>query len=149
MEDDKKYIRDKRSTVPSSKAVSKVMSRNRGKDTKPELLLRKLLWKNGLRGYRIHPKKIPGKPDVCFVSRKIAIFINGCFWHRCPYCKYELPKHNKQFWESKFDKNVIRDKEKIKQLKRMGWKVVIVWECQLKKNKLDKTLNSVINKIVY
>ena len=137
MADKKIYIRDKRSPVPSSEIVSKVMSRNKAKDTKPELLLRKSLWKKGLRGYRIHPKTIPGKPDVCFISRKIAIFINGCFWHRCPYCNYE------------FNKNVIRDKEKTKQLKRMGWKVFTVWECQLKKKKLEKTLNSIIHKIEF
>lgn len=74
MADKKIYIRDKRSPTPSSENVSKLMSSNKGKDTKPELLLRKLLWKNGLKGYRIHPKKIPGKPDVCFTSNKIVIF---------------------------------------------------------------------------
>lgn len=149
MADKKIYVRDKRSPTPSSENVSKVMSSNKGKDTKPELLLRKLLWKNGLRGYRIHPKKIPGKPDVCFISRKVAIFINGCFWHRCPYCNYKLPKQNKQFWENKFSNNVRRDKEKIMQLKKMKWKVITVWECQLKKHKVDKTLNSIIRKIGY
>lgn len=149
MADKKIYVRDKRSPTPSSENVSKVMSSNKGKDTKPELLLRKLLWKNGLRGYRIHPKKIAGKPDVCFISRKVAIFINGCFWHRCPYCNYKLPKQNKHFWENKFSNNVRRDKEKIIQLKKMKWKVITVWECQLKKHKVDKTLNSIIRKIGY
>ncbi|MGG9971045.1 very short patch repair endonuclease [Ferruginibacter sp. SUN002] len=149
MADKKKYVRDKRSPTPSSENVSKVMSNNKGKDTKPELLLRTLLWKNGIRGYRIHPKKIPGKPDVCFISRKVAVFINGCFWHRCTYCNYKLPKQNKQFWENKFSNNVRRDKEKIMQLKKMKWKVINVWECQLKKHKVDKTLNSIIRKIGY
>lgn len=147
MEDNKQYIRDKRSPPPLNKGISKVMSKNKGKDTKPELILRKLLWKNGIKGYRIHPKKIPGKPDICFVSIKIAIFINGCFWHRCPYCKLELPKHNNEFWKNKFDRNVKRDKEKISQLKRMDWQVITVWECQLKKEKIDTTLSSVIDKI--
>lgn len=149
MADKKIYIRDKRSPTPSSGNVSKLMSSNKGKNTKPELLLRKLLWKNGLKGYRIHPKKLPGKPDVCFISRKVAIFINGCFWHRCPYCNYELPIHNKHFWENKFNNNVRRDKEKILQLKKMKWKVITVWECQLKKYKIDKTLNTIIRKIGY
>ena len=149
MEDHKKYIRDKRSPVPSSEAASKVMSKNRGKNTKPELLLRKSLWNKGIRGYRIHPKHIPGKPDICFTSRKVAIFINGCFWHRCPCCNYELPKHNKHFWENKFSNNVRRDREKIMQLKKMKWKVITVWECQLKKHKIDKTLNTIIRKIGY
>lgn len=147
MADKKIYIRDKRSPVPSSEIVSKVMSRNKAKDTKPELLLRKSLWKKGFRGYRIHPKNIPGKPDVCFISRKIAIFINGCFWHRCPHCNFKLPTHNKQFWDNKFNKNMIRDMEKIKQLTKMGWKVFTVWECQLKKKKLEKTMDSLINNI--
>ncbi len=147
MADKKIYKRDKRSPIPSSENVSKVMSSNKGKDTKPELFLRKLLWKNGLRGYRIHPKNIPGKPDVCFTSRKVALFINGCFWHRCPYCNYDLPRHNKLFWENKFNKNVNRDKVKIRQLKNMNWNVITVWECQLRKNKLEKTLNSIISKI--
>jgi DNA mismatch endonuclease (patch repair protein) len=147
MSDKKIYIRDKRSPLPSSEVVSKVMSRNKGKDTKPELLLRKLLWKNGLRGYRVHPKNIPGKPDVCFVSRKIAIFINGCFWHRCPYCNYQLPKHNRQFWKNKFNRNVIRDEEKIRQLKMSKWKVITIWECELKKNKREKTFDSLMRKI--
>lgn len=144
MADKKIYIRDKRSPTPLSENVSKLMSSNKGKDTKPELLLRKLLWKNGLRGYRIHPKNIPGRPDICFTSKKIAIFVNGCFWHRCPYCNYDLPKHNTSFWRDKFDKNVARDKEKIRQLKNLKWKVIIVWECQLKKRKLDNTQNRIL-----
>jgi len=95
----------------------------------------------------MHPKNIPGKPDIAFISRKIAIFINGCFWHRCPNCNYGLPKHNRQFWEDKFNKNIIRDKKKIEQLKEMGWIVITVWECQLKKDILEKTVNSLFKKI--
>ena len=149
MEEVKNYIRDKRSPVPFSGNVSKVMSSNRGKNTKPELLLRKLLCNNGIRGYRIHPKNIPGRPDICFISLKLAIFINGCFWHRCPICNYKLPKHNTLFWETKFSNNVSRDREKIIQLKKMKWKIITVWECMLKKDKVDKTLNSIIRKIRY
>jgi len=147
MADKKNYTRDKRSPLPSSEAVSNIMSRNKAKNTKPELILRKSLWKYGLKGYRMHPKNIPGKPDIAFISRKIAIFINGCFWHRCPNCNYGLPKHNRQFWEDKFNKNIIRDKKKIEQLKEMGWIVITVWECQLKKDILEKTVNSLFKKI--
>ena len=77
----KEYIRDGRSPVPKKEATSKVMSANKGKDTNPELLLRKELWKNNIKGYRLHWKKVPGSPDIAFPKKKLAIFINGCFWH--------------------------------------------------------------------
>jgi DNA mismatch endonuclease, patch repair protein len=144
---DKMYKRDKRSPPPANESVSKVMSRNKGRNTKPELLLRKLLWNNGFKGYRIHSKGIPGKPDISFISRKVAIFINGCFWHRCPYCNNKLPIHNRAFWENKFFHNRKRDKENILQLKKLKWRVIVVWECELKKEKLEKTLYSIVLKI--
>ena len=81
------------------------MSANRAKDTKPELLLRQALWQSGHRGYRLHHKKIPGRPDITFVGKKVAIFVHGCFWHRCPKCAYTLPKNNTAFWQAKFDRN--------------------------------------------
>ena len=93
------YIRDKRSPLPKSEAVSRVMSANRAKNTKPEIILRKALWSADLRGYRLHPKNIPGRPDIAFTSKKLAIFVMGCFWHRCPKCGYPLPKNNQQFWK--------------------------------------------------
>lgn len=127
-----KYIRDKRSPKPLSEKVSRTMSANKAKGTKPELQLRKVLWSNGLRGYRCNLKTVPGKPDIAFPKRKIAIFINGCFWHRCPLCKLKLPKSNKIFWVNKFKANKKRDKAKEKELIRQGWKVVTFWECQLK-----------------
>jgi DNA mismatch endonuclease (patch repair protein) len=77
------YVRDKRSPVPKNEAVSRVMSANRAKNTKPELLLRKALWQAGARGYRLHYKRVPGRPDISFVSKKVAIFVNGCYWRRC------------------------------------------------------------------
>jgi len=128
------YIRDGRAPVPQSENTSKVMSANKGKDTKPELLLRKELRDINLIGYRIHWKKAPGRPDIAYPGRKIAIFVNGCFWHRCPYCKPSLPKSNIEFWENKFERNKNRDKEKIKKLENQGWKVFVFWECKIKEN---------------
>ncbi len=138
------YIRDKRSPSPKSESVSKVMSSNRHKNSIPELFLRKGLWKLGLKGYRLHYKLIPGRPDITFVSKKIAIFVNGCFWHRCPYCNYSLPKSNTIFWGNKFDKNIKRDKEKIEQLKKMNWNVIVIWECQIKKD-IENCLKEIVN----
>ena len=102
----KTYIRDKRSPVPLNANVSRVMSSNKAKNTKPELRLRKALYAGGVRGYRINWKKVPGKPDIAFPGRKISIFINGCYWHRCPYCKLSLPKTNTEFWKEKFSDEI-------------------------------------------
>ena len=139
------YSRDKRSPVPKSDVVSRVMSGNKAKDTKPEILLRKALWNIGLRGYRVHDRSLPGRPDIAFSKQKLAVFVNGCFWHRCPYCKYQLPKNNTEFWKDKFEKNVLRDRAKIDLLKKMGWKTLTIWECELKRD-IQKQLVR-INKI--
>jgi DNA mismatch endonuclease (patch repair protein) len=128
------YKRDKRSPKPKNESTSKVMSANKHKNTKPEIMLRRALYAKGLRGYRIHSKQLPGKPDIAFISKKIAVFINGCFWHRCPHCNYSLPKNNTQFWKEKFEKNIQRDEKKKDNLESIGWQVVTVWECELKKN---------------
>lgn len=126
------YVRDKRSPTPKSEAVSRVMSANRAKNTSPELTLRRALWQLRFRGYRLHPKNVPGRPDIAYTTRKLAIFVNGCFWHRCPKCAYKLPKTNRKFWKQKFDRNIERDARKQKDLLRSGWKVILVWECDLK-----------------
>jgi DNA mismatch endonuclease (patch repair protein) len=130
----KNYIRDKRSPKPKNDTISRVMSANKAKNTKPEMLLRSALWKAGLRGYRVHNKNLPGRPDISFTTKKIALFVNGCFWHRCPYCSYSLPKHNSNFWKDKFDKNIARDKRKVKELEDNGWRVITIWECKVNKN---------------
>jgi len=109
------------------------MSAIRAKNTKPELILRKALWKSGIRGYRLHWKKAPGRPDICFPSKKIAIFVHGCFWHKCPYCKPSSPKSHILFWINKFKSNEQRDKIKLKELKQAGWKTMVIWECHIKK----------------
>jgi DNA mismatch endonuclease (patch repair protein) len=127
-----KYLRDGRAPVPISENISKVMSSNRGKDTKPELILRKTLREIGIPGYRLHWKNAPGRPDIVYPGNKIAIFVNGCYWHRCPNCNLPLPKSNIDFWMNKFKKNKIRDKTKKEKLKEAGWKVFVFWECEIK-----------------
>lgn len=135
----REYSRDKRSPTPSSEQTSITMSKIRAKNTKPELKVRKILWDNGFRGYRITPKTLPGKPDICFIGKKIAIFINGCFWHRCPNCNLSLPKNNTEFWQNKFSKNIERDIRKKNDLENLGFKVFTIWECMLK-NKTDEEI---------
>ncbi len=118
--------------LTAQEKVSRYMRGNKSKNTKPELMLRKALWHEGLRGYRVHWPKAPGKPDVCYPSRKLAIFIHGCFWHQCPYCKPPQPKTNVDFWQRKFENNIKRD-VKYKQLYReAGWQRIVIWECQLR-----------------
>jgi len=130
----KKYLRDGRAPVPGKESISKVMSANKAKNTRPEIILRKALWKQGLKGYRLHPKNIPGKPDVTFSKKKIAVFVNGCFWHRCPYCKLNLPNSKREFWSKKFETNIKRDKKKIRELRKIGWRTFTIWECEINNN---------------
>lgn len=134
---DKNFIRDGRSPIPKTQVTSRVMSANKAKNTKPEMVFRKALWAKNIKGYRLHLKNVPGKPDIVFPIIKLAIFINGCFWHRCPICKLPTPKSNSVFWNDKFERNVQRDKMKIKLLKQANWKVVVVWECEIKRS-LDR-----------
>jgi len=108
------------------------MRGNRPEDTGPERALRVLLQNAGLRGYRLHWKKAPGRPDVAYPGRKVAIFVNGCFWHRCPRCQPPVPKSNSEFWVRKFQLNKERDQRKQTELERAGWTVLTVWECELK-----------------
>jgi DNA mismatch endonuclease (patch repair protein) len=126
------YLRDGRAPIPYNENISKVMSANKGKNTSPELRLRRELWNQGLKGYRLQWKKVPGKPDIAFPGKKIAIFVNGCFWHRCPICSPSSPKTNVEFWKIKFEKNIERDRRKQVELEEIGWTVIVIWECQLK-----------------
>jgi DNA mismatch endonuclease, patch repair protein len=144
MEKEREYKRDKRSPVPSSSTVSKIMSSVKSKNTKPEILFRRYLYQNGIRGYRLNYKKLQGKPDVVFIRKRVAIFINGCFWHRCPNCNFPMPKSNTTFWKDKFEKNIQRDKIKNEILQELGWKVVTIWECEIN-NMLDEAATSIIN----
>jgi len=134
MSTSKNYVRDGRAPIPTSEATSQIMSRVRARNTTPEIMFRKELREQDLTRFRLHPKALPGRPDICFDSEKLAIFINGCFWHRCPYCKPSMPKTHKAFWSKKFAANVARDKKKRAELKKLGIKSVVFWECQIKKN---------------
>ena len=130
----KEYLRDGRAPIPKSENISRVMSANKSKSTKPEIVLRMAFRENGILGYRLNWKKVHGTPDIAFPKKKIAIFINGCFWHRCPNCNYPLPKTNTLFWNNKFSKNIDRDQRNIDALENLDWQVFIVWECEIKKN---------------
>ena len=141
-----RYIRDGRAPIPENENISRVMSANKGKNTKPEIALRNALYQNGLRGYRLHWKKAPGRPDISYPGKKIAIFVNGCYWHRCPYCDPSDPKTNVEFWLEKFLKNKERDKRKQAILESQGWKVLVIWECQIRSDLIHYV--SIIDKIV-
>jgi|ERR1035441_2122493 DNA mismatch endonuclease (patch repair protein) len=118
----------------SKEKRSEVMSKIRSKNTKPEKLLRSLLHKSGYR-FRIHKKDLPGKPDVVLTKYKTVIFVHGCFWHSHKKCQEgKIPKTNVKFWTDKLQKNILRDREHSRKLKKDGWKVITVWECELEKN---------------
>lgn len=123
------------------------MSRIRGKDTKPEELVRKYLFSKGFR-YRKNDSRLPGKPDIVLPKYKMAIFVNGCFWHGHEGCRYFVwPKNNAEFWKVKISGNIDRDKKNYGQLEELGWKVIIVWECELKKSLRDERLSALISEI--
>lgn len=124
---------------------SEIMSRIKGKDTKPEMLVRKALHAAGFR-YRLHDKSLPGKPDIVLPSRKTVIFVNGCFWHGHETC-YREPKSNKDFWVPKISRNMQRDSEKSEALRHAGWRVVVVWECELKPKAIQGTIDKLISDI--
>lgn len=108
------------------------MSRIKGKDTKPEIILRSLLHKAGFR-FRLHSTELPGKPDIVLKRYKTVIFLHGCFWHRHKNCKFAyFPKSKVDFWTKKFDSNIQRDRKVSNQLKKLGWRQMVVWECEIK-----------------
>jgi DNA mismatch endonuclease (patch repair protein) len=118
------------------------MSRIKGKDTKPEMIVRKYLFSKGFR-YRLHDKKLPGKPDIVLKKYKTAIFINGCFWHGHMDCRYfVVPKTRTEWWLDKINKNISNDNINIGKLLQAGWKVIIIWECELKSSTKGPTLLS-------
>jgi DNA mismatch endonuclease, patch repair protein len=123
--------------VMSKEQRSRCMSRIRGKDTKPEITVRKALWGRGHR-YRLQ-YELPGRPDFVFVQAKVAVFIDGCFWHRCPK-HFVRPKSNRAFWLRKLNGNVIRDRKINRELKKLGWEVVRCWEHQVEKSCRDVVL---------
>jgi DNA mismatch endonuclease, patch repair protein len=120
---------------------SRIMSSIRSRDTGPEMILRKALFADGYR-FRVDFKGLPGRPDIVFTERKIAIFVNGCFWHRhgCP--KSSIPKTRSAFWEEKFRRNVNRDAKNYQELEHLGWSVAVIWECEIA-SKFDLVLNRI------
>ena len=121
------------------------MSHIRSKNTKPQIIVRHELFRRGYR-YRINVSKLPGKPDNVLPKYKTVIFINGCFWHGHEGCKhFVLPKSNVEYWESKILRNHQRDKETILKLQQLGWKVVIIWECEINKSQLLQTINQIVS----
>lgn len=126
--------------VHSKKIRSYNMSRILSKNTNPEILLRSYLRDKGITGYRIH-YPVTGKPDVAFPSKKIAIFVNGCFWHGHKCKSNHLPKSNIKFWTDKITENKKRDSKVSAKLKLLGWKVITIWECQFNDLKLNKIIN--------
>jgi DNA mismatch endonuclease, patch repair protein len=107
-----------------------MMSGIRGKNTKPEVRVRSYLHRAGFR-FRLHPRGLPGRPDLVLPRYRTAVFIHGCFWHRHPGCRFAYtPKSNLPFWQKKFDENVARDLVKARELRSQGWRVRVIWECQ-------------------
>ncbi len=112
---------------------SRCMAAIRGKDTKPEMIVRKYLFSKGLR-FRVQVRKLPGNPDIVLPKYKTVIFVNGCFWHGHVGCRYyRLPKSNVEFWKEKIERNIARDLRNEEELKALGWRVIRVWECDIKK----------------
>ena len=131
----------------SKETRSYVMSRIRGKDTKPEILVRKYLFSKGLR-FRKNDKRCPGSPDVVLPKYNTMVFVHGCFWHLHDGCKYaKMPKSNVDYWKKKLYGNRERYERNRKKLEGMGWKVITVWECELKKDKRKQTLERLYMKI--
>lgn len=123
------------------------MSQVKGKNTKPELIVRKFLHANGYR-YRLHVKDLPGKPDVVLPKYKTVIFVHGCFWHGHTGCKYAtVPKTRTDWWLNKINTNKANDKKAMKILEDNGWKVITIWECDLKKDKVTDTLKELLHQL--
>ena len=133
--------------VHNKKTRSYNMSRIKGKNTKPEEIVRKYLFSQGFR-YRKNDKRLPGKPDIVLPKYKTVVFVNGCFWHKHEGCKYFVwPKTNVEFWKQKIDSNIVRDKKQYEELQNDGWYIIIVWECELKKKQKSETLERLADKI--
>ena len=126
-----------------------IMSKISGKETKPEVLVRKYLFSKGFR-YRKNDKRFPGKPDVVLPKYKTIIFVHGCFWHNHKGCKAsKLPESNRDFWGGKIDDNVKRDWKHRNELKKLGWKVIVVWQCEINvKTKREKRLGRLVKQII-
>ena len=132
----------------SKEKRSYIMSRIRGKDTKPKILVRSYLFSRGLR-FRKKDRRYPGSPDIVLPKYNTIVFVHGCFWHLHEGCKYaKMPKSNVEFWENKLYGNRERDRRNQKELEDMGWNVITVWECELKKDSMEHTLEDLYKRII-
>lgn len=123
------------------------MSRIRSTNTKPEMLVRKFLFAQGCR-YKLHDATLPGKPDIVLPKYKTVIFVHGCFWHGHNNCKYyKVPQTRTDWWLNKINTNNVNDAKTVKALKKDGWKIITLWECDLKPEKVDKTLHTLLKKL--
>ncbi len=131
----------------SKEKRSEIMSHVTGKETKPEIIVRKYLFARSLR-YRKNVKRLPGTPDIAFPKYKTAVFVNGCFWHGHKGCRYShLPSTNFEYWEKKIADNIERDERKKRELEGLGYRVLIIWQCQLKSNTKIETLEALYHNI--
>ena len=130
----------------SEEKRSWIMSRVGSRDTKPELIVRRFLHAKGFR-YRLHNKNIIGKPDLSNQKRKVTVFVHGCFWHRHGCKRTTTPETNKEFWLEKFNKNIKRDRENIKMLKKDNWMVIVIWECEVKELESNVELNELLKRL--
>lgn len=123
------------------------MSRIKAENTKPEVLVRSLLFRKGLR-FRKNDRRLPGHPDIVLPKYRTVVFVNGCFWHGHENCRYaSVPKTNVKFWETKIKTNVERDERVAEDLRKAGWNVITVWECMLKQDKIKQTLDDLYDAI--
>lgn len=130
----------------SKQKRSEVMSKIRGKNTKPEMILRSNLFRQGFR-FRLHRKDLPGKPDIVLPKYKAVIFVNGCFWHYHKSCKEgRIPSTNSKFWLDKLNRNINKDKVNVKALEKENWKVFVIWECEIEKH-LENTIKKLTAKL--
>ncbi len=133
--------------VHSPETRSFNMSQIKGKNTKPEELVRRYLFSHGFR-YRKNVSTLLGKPDIVLPKYKTCIFVNGCFWHKHEGCRYFVwPKNNAEFWKKKITGNVERDLRQQNELRLLGWNVVVIWECELKKDRFNETMASVTDNL--
>ena len=122
--------------VPSatSSTVRKSMRGNKSERTRPETQLTEGLIESGISNFNLNQKGVPGSPDITFDVAKLAVFIHGCFWHRCPYCNPHFPDSNQQYWAAKFARNKRRDRRVRSELRVQGWRPMVLWECKLRRN---------------
>lgn len=130
--------------TPEARSLN--MSSIRSSETKPEVAVRKYLFSKGFR-YRKNDKRLPGKPDIVLPKYTTVVFVNGCFWHMHGCSRSRLPKSNLDYWTPKIQRNIERDKEEHSELKRLGWNVIVVWECELKKKVFEQRMEQLCNEI--